>query len=208
MLFPKQIEGLETVALTVGVGITFKLTVVLDEQPKELVPTTLNTVDTVGETVTEEPFKLPGFHVYVAAPVAFNVAVLPLQIVVGDAVALIVGKGLTTTVTVALLVHAPLVAMAVNVVVTDGVTIIEVPVKPPGFQVKLGEPLAVSVAEPPTQMAVGEAAILIIGAVFTVTLTTAEFVQPAAEVPLTVKVVEVAIGVLTVAPIKLPGLQV
>jgi hypothetical protein len=199
---------LEAVALTVGVGITFKLTVVLAEQPKALVPTTLNIVVTPGVTVTIAPFKFPGFQVYVAAPVAVNVAVLPLQITVGFAVALIVGNGLTTTVIVVLLVHAPFVAIAVNVVVTVGVTIIEVPVNPPGFQVKLGEPLAVSVAEPPTQIAVGEATILITGAVFTVTVTAAELVQPAAEVPLTVKVVVVEIGVLTVAPTKLPGFQV
>jgi hypothetical protein len=50
---------------------------------------------TVGETTVVEPVKAPGFQVYVEAPPAVKVALLPLQINVGEEDAVTVGLGFT-----------------------------------------------------------------------------------------------------------------
>ena len=66
-----------------------------------------------GLTVTEVPDKLPGCHVKVKAPPAVKVAVLPWQIIVGEADAVIVGAGKTVTVTPAIIVQVPLAPITV-----------------------------------------------------------------------------------------------
>jgi hypothetical protein len=208
VLAPLQIFVGDADAITVGVGVTRRLVVTLAVQPAALVPVTVKIVELIGDTVTEAPLKFPGFHVKLMAPEAFNVAVEPLQIAVGLAFAVIVGVIFTITVTAEVEVQAPFIVVAVNVVVTEGVTTIVVPVILPGFHVKLGAPAAVKVEDAPEQMAVGEAIAVMLGGVSTVTVTTAELVQPAAEVPFTVNEVVVDSVVLTVAPIKFPGFQV
>lgn len=60
---------------------------------------------------------------------------LPEQMAVGDALAVKVGFGLTSKVTVLVLVQAPFAPVTVYVVVTVGDTTVELPVKAPGFQV-------------------------------------------------------------------------
>jgi hypothetical protein len=95
--FPAHIDvGLET-AVTVGLGSTIKFIVFVLMQPAALVPVTVYIVVTVGETLTDAPEIAPGFHVYVKAPEAVKVDEEPLQIPVGEAVAIIVGVGVTDT---------------------------------------------------------------------------------------------------------------
>jgi hypothetical protein len=59
----------------------------------------------VGETLTDEPVKLPGIHTYVAAPVAVSVAEPPTQIAEEEVLAVTVGSGFTVTETVAVEEH-------------------------------------------------------------------------------------------------------
>ena len=63
-----------------------------------LLPTTVYCVVTVGLTVISEPVRDGGSHAYTNAPVAVSVDVPPMHIVVGFALARIVGVGLTLTV--------------------------------------------------------------------------------------------------------------
>lgn len=89
-----------------------------------------------------------------------------------------------------------------------GVTTTVVPVSPPGVQVKPDDPVAVSVEEPPKQIAEGLGLALITGGVSTVTVTIAVLVHPLDAVPLTVKEVVAEILLVTVLPVKFPGFQV
>lgn len=59
------------------------------------------------------PVKAPGFQVYVNAPLAVKVVLLPEQIEVGLALAVTVGFGLTINVMVRVLVQAPLAPVTV-----------------------------------------------------------------------------------------------
>lgn len=62
-----------------------------------------------GVTVIGEPLMLPGFQLYVVAPLPVSVADPPAQMVPEDADAVTVGVGLTVTVTCAVAVQpAPL----------------------------------------------------------------------------------------------------
>ena len=79
-----------------------------------LVPVTVYVVVVVGETVTEDPVKLPGIHVYDVAPLAVSVVLLPTQTEVFDAVVVTVGVGFTVTVNTEVLVQ-PFAAVPVTV---------------------------------------------------------------------------------------------
>lgn len=59
---PTQIVGVPAVAVTVGVPTTVTVTWLVFVQPFEPVPTTVYVVVDVGETVTVDPLRLPGFH--------------------------------------------------------------------------------------------------------------------------------------------------
>jgi hypothetical protein len=72
------------------------------------------------------------------------------------------------------------------VVVAVGETEIDEPVKLPGIHTYVAAPVAVSVAEPPTQIADAEVLAVTEGSGFTVTETVAVAEQPAAFVPVTV----------------------
>jgi hypothetical protein len=79
-------------------------------QPAALVPTTVYVVVMVGLAVTLAPLEALsvalGLHVYEAAPLAVNVPVLPLQMLIGGT--LTVGGALMVTATVVCVdVHAP-----------------------------------------------------------------------------------------------------
>ncbi len=50
------------VAVTVGNAFTLTVTVAVFTQPADDVPVTVYVVVLVGDTVTDEPDKLPGFH--------------------------------------------------------------------------------------------------------------------------------------------------
>jgi hypothetical protein len=64
------------------------------------------------------------------------------------------------------------------------------------------------VVDCPAHNTVEDALVLMTGRGFTVKLLTAVFVQPAALVPVTVYVILVVGVALTLAPVKLPGIQV
>jgi len=91
--FPLQRGTGNELILIVGEGNTVTLTVCVFVHPDVVVPVTLYVVVTVGFTITGDPLRFPGLHVYEEAPPAVNVAedTLPLQINVGFDVAVIVG---------------------------------------------------------------------------------------------------------------------
>jgi hypothetical protein len=70
--------------------------------------------------------------------------------------------------------------------VDAGLTITEVPVNPPGFQLYVLAPEAVIVVVLPTQIAALVTEVEIVGLVFTVIVRVAVFVHPLAAVPVTV----------------------
>lgn len=90
---------------------------------------------TVGETVTVVPVNDPGIQVYVVAPFAVSVVLLPEQIVALEAETVTVGEGFTVIKRVAVPEQPPEVPVTVYVVVVAGETVIDVPVSDPGIQV-------------------------------------------------------------------------
>lgn len=92
-------------AVTAGLEFTFTVTVADLVQPRLLVPVTVYVLVVVGLAATVEvPIDdnaVEGFHRYVAAPLADNVVVLPLQMVVPPLTATF-GSGLTVNAAVAL----------------------------------------------------------------------------------------------------------
>jgi hypothetical protein len=62
VLPPTQIDPLEVVAVTAGEAFTLTVTVEVFTQPLASVPVTVYVVVVVGDTVTDEPERLPGFH--------------------------------------------------------------------------------------------------------------------------------------------------
>ena len=112
----------------------------------------------------------------------------------------------TVTVMVAVLVHPPApVPVTVYVVVVPGVTVTDVPLKPPGFHEYVVAPLPVSTDDCPEQMAAGEALAVTVGTGFTVTVTVAVLVHPPAPVPITVYIVVIAGVTVTDVPLRPPG---
>ena len=104
-------------------------------QPFAAVPVTVYVVVVVGDTVTDEPVKLPGIQLYVDAPLAVRVVELPAQIVALDADVDTVGAVLTVIARVDVFVHPlALVPVTVYVVVDVGDTVTDEPVKLPGIQ--------------------------------------------------------------------------
>jgi len=112
---PGHIVDAGGTTVIVGNGFTVTFTVAVFVHPPE-VPVTVYVVVLPGLAVTDEPVvalnPVPGLHVYVVAPPAFNTVELPLQIVAG-AETVTVGVGFTVTVTVAVLVHPDFVPVTV-----------------------------------------------------------------------------------------------
>ena len=107
-----------------------------------------------------------------------RVAELPAQIIVGEAVAVRVGLGLTSNAKVPVVEQPPLDAVTVYIVVTTGETTTLLPVKAPGFHVYEVAPKAVKVEDDPLQIAVGVAARVKTGNALTTTFTVELPVQP------------------------------
>jgi hypothetical protein len=84
--------------ITDGIGFTVIVTVSVDEHPPSI-PVKVYVVVVVGEIAIEEVVWFPGIQLYVVAPVADNVAVIPWQIVVAFASIVIDGSGFTVIVT-------------------------------------------------------------------------------------------------------------
>jgi hypothetical protein len=135
----------------------------------------------------------------VEAPLAFSVEFCPTQIVEGVAVTIIFGAGFTVMTCVALVLPFTLVAVSVTVNVPADAHVTPVTFCDVAFggvplgkvQLQLvGVPVELSVksTESPTQIDVALAVNAAIGPgqEFTVTVTVAVFVQPAALVPVTV----------------------
>ena len=99
--FPLQMVALVVDAETTGKEFTVTVSVAVVVQPGPVEPVTVYVVVAVGFTVTEVPDKLPGIHVYVAAPEPVSVVLLPIQIDGLAALAVTVGGAPTITVTVA-----------------------------------------------------------------------------------------------------------
>jgi hypothetical protein len=135
VLPPTQIAEFAELAVTVGNGLTVTPTVAVFTQPLALVPVTVYVVLVVGDTVTDEPDRLPGFHTYVEAPLALNEVLPPTQIAEFVELAVTVGDGLTVIVTVEVFTQ-PLasVPVTVYVVVVIGDTVTDEPDRLPGFQ--------------------------------------------------------------------------
>jgi len=132
-------------------------------------------------------------QLYVFAPLAVNTELAPLHIASGLAVALTDGKGFTVTLTVAVPEHpAVVVPVTEYVVVVLGVTVLLAPLPNPPDQLYVLAPLAVITEVCPLHIAAGLAVAVTDGNGFTVTLTVAVPVHPAAVVPVTVYVVVLA----------------
>ena len=135
MLPPTQIAEFVELAVTVGNGLTVTPTVAVFTQPLAFVPVTVYVVLAVGDTVTDEPDKLPGLHTYVEAPLALNEVLPPTQIAEFVELAVTVGNGLTVIVRVAVPTQpADDVPVTVYVVVVVGDTVTDEPDKLPGVQ--------------------------------------------------------------------------
>ena len=124
---------------------------------------------------------------YDVAPLAASVVLLPTQTEVFDAVVVTVGVGFTVTVNTEVFVQPfAAVPVTVYVVAVVGDTVTEAPVKLPGIQLYVDAPLAVNVVELPAQIVVLDAVVVTGGNALTVMVRVAVFVQPAADVPVTV----------------------
>jgi len=107
--------------------LTSTVTVAVFVQPAALVPVTVYIVVELGVTVILAPF-VPLLQEYVLAPLALNVELPPIQIVLGEAFAETFGTEFTVIVIDAEFVHpSALVPVTEYVVVFDGVTVIEPP---------------------------------------------------------------------------------
>jgi hypothetical protein len=87
-----------------------------------------------GDTDTLEPVRLPGFQVYVVAPLAPREAEVPLQMVVLVALTVTFGVAVTVTVVMCVAVQPEEVPVTVYTAVEDGFTLTEAVPCPPGAQ--------------------------------------------------------------------------
>ena len=134
------------------------------------------------------PVNEPGIQLYVEAPVAVIVVLLPEQMIAGFAEVFTTGIAFTVIVLVAVFVHpAAFVAVTVYMVFAVGLTVTGLPLNEPGIQLNdVPVPPAVNVEEAPAQIAAGLAETDTVGLALTVMVRVAVFVQPAELVPVTV----------------------
>ena len=121
----------------------------------------------MGESVCDVPDRFPGFHEYVAAPLAVTTADAPEHIegLFTDTVGVIV----TLTVNVLVWLHEALLPVTVYTVVARGESVTVAPARLPGFQANTLAPDAViTVALPEQMLAFGT---LTVGVVITATVT-------------------------------------
>ena len=90
-VFPKHIDNGLELAVTVGLAVTVKPTVLVDVQPNGVEAVTVYTALDNGVTVIDEPVNGPGVHVYVENPPAVNVTLDPAHNVLLDATVVNVG---------------------------------------------------------------------------------------------------------------------
>jgi hypothetical protein len=87
----------------------------------------------IGFTVAFGDTSVIGNHVYVTAPLALRLAVLPVQRLVGVLATVSVGNGFTVIAILVLDEHAPVVPTTVYVVLATGLSVIRLPVTALGF---------------------------------------------------------------------------
>lgn len=113
---PEQIVTLAGVIETAGNAFTVIAAVAEDEHP-DVVPVTVYVMVTVGDAVTVEPVvalsDVAGDHVYVVAPLAVRVLLLPAQMAEVAGVTVTVGVGVTVIVEDADAVHPAVVPVTV-----------------------------------------------------------------------------------------------
>lgn len=95
-----------------NVEFTVTVTVAVEEQ-LPMIPVTVYVVVVVGDTEMLLPLKLPGIHVYAAAPVAVSVVDPPIQTLLCAADAVTTGDGDTLSTNVAVALHPPVVPVTV-----------------------------------------------------------------------------------------------
>lgn len=134
VLLPAQMVSAAAETVTVGEALTVIVFVAVAVQP-DVVPVTVYVVVVAGEMEMEVPARLPGAQVYVAAPPAVSVVLLPEQIVDAVAETVTVGVAFTVISKVAVPEQPAVVPVTVYVVVDAGVTVHVEPVWLPGFHV-------------------------------------------------------------------------
>lgn len=140
-----------------GSGLTVTIEVAEDVHVP-VVPVIVYVVVTVGLAVTDAPVvalnPVEGDQLYVVAPLAVSVVLLPLQIVAEFTVT--TGFGFTVTLQVLVPTHEPVVPVTVYTVVTVGLAVTLAPVVAlnpvAGDQLYVVAPLAVRVVELPRQI--------------------------------------------------------
>jgi hypothetical protein len=185
--------GDDGVTDTTKAGLTVTVTVSVLVQPFKSVPVTVYVVVPGGVDVTDEPVvalsPVEGPQVYDDAPPAVSTTFPPGQRPAEGGVTVTEGNGFTVTLTVAVLIHPPVVPVTVYVVVVPGVAVTEAPVvalKPvPGLHVYVVAPPALIVVELPAHKVGVIAEAVTVGVGFTVRVTVAVLVHPAV-VPVTV----------------------
>jgi hypothetical protein len=181
---PEQIADADALTLIEGAALTTTVTDPIAEQPDELVPVTEYVVVNVGLTEMLADVA-PLLHRYVEPPLAVNVADAPAQIVEADALTLIEGAALTTTV-IDPVAEQPdeLVPVTEYVVVAAGITEMLADVAPLLHRY-VEPPLAVNVADVPTQIVEADALTLIDGTAFTTIVFETTTLHPLELVPVT-----------------------
>jgi PII-like signaling protein len=189
LLPPLQPTFVIDVVVSDGTGLTETVTIDKLTHPRLFVPVTVYVVLVVGAAVTLGPDvadrPVAGDHANVAAPVAVSTVDEPVQIATSIP-AMTRGNGFTMTVTIAGVLHPPLViAVTVYVVVTVGVAVTLAPDveerSAAGDHVYETAPVAVSVADEPEHIATSVPA-LIVSAKGGMTVTVCVLLQELASV--------------------------
>lgn len=173
---PEHIVDGDAFAATSGSGFTVIEMDAVEVQPAAEVPVTVYVPDDAGVIETDEPVP-PELQLYVLAPVAVNVVLLPEQTELFVAETPTTGEEFTIIETVAVPVQ-PKVVVPVTVyeVVLVGETLIVEPV-PPELQLYEFAPVAVMEVELPLQIDAGVAVAETVAALFTVTFVVAVTLQ-------------------------------
>ena len=182
-----QYDGLGGFTVTVGKGFTVTVTVAVPVHPAAEVPVTVYVVVTVGDAVglaqVVQLNPVDGAQLYVDAPLAVSEVLLPEQMEGAFGLTVMVGKGFTVTVTVAVPVQPDdVVPVTVYVVVTVGFAVTVAPVVElrfvAGDQTYVLAPLAVNDVLFPIQMLGADGLTVMVALPFTVTQTTLDVTLP------------------------------
>ena len=128
-------DGVAVAEEKVGLGSAVTVTTAVAEQPVAVdVPVTVYVVVTAGVTFTLAPLNEPGIQVYVSAPVALNVLLVPGHTAVGVAVGTTVTAGLIVTKIEVVDEGHPTGELTVTEYVPEVGAMIELETEPPGVQ--------------------------------------------------------------------------